>query len=135
MNITQQLFSLPEINFNGVEHSLVFSMLPEQQRQQITRLPSEQEKLALACQFGNQSEHVRDLFRCLIDAPAERARRGYPYPIFANIENSIWFIFLSTARRDVVKRLESEKQKQIVVRTIVSDLISGTVPDGGVPPR
>jgi hypothetical protein len=135
MNFTQQLFSLPEIIFNGVEHSLVVSMLTEQQRQQITRLPSEEEKLALACQFGDQSDRVRDLYRCLIDDPAERARRGYPYPTFANIENSFWFIFLSTAQRDVVKRLDSEKQKQIAVLTVVGGSAKGLPRFCGSPSR
>jgi hypothetical protein len=54
---------------------------------------------------------------------------SYPFPIFADIENSFWIIFLSAEQRDLVKRLDSEKQKQLFVRAVVSDLMSNTVPD------
>ena len=90
MQITKILLSNSEINHSGVEHSIVFVALSEQQRQQIANMASEPEKFTLACQFGDKSESVKKIYRDVVEEPARRAKEGHPFPSTRDIVSGIF---------------------------------------------
>ena len=126
MSMTKQLLANPEINHSGVEHSIVFAALSEEQRRQIAKAATEGEKLALSCEWGEQSELIGEIYRELIEAPAQRVAQSYPYPHFGQIENSFYMLFLSDEQRLHVKSLDSEKQKQMAVKSFLAEFMNRT---------
>ena len=99
MSMTKQLLAHPEINHSGVEHSIVFAALSEEQRRQIVKAATEGEKLALSCEWGDQSDLIGKIYRELIEAPAQRVAQSYPYPHFSQIEKTFFMLFLTDEQR------------------------------------
>ena len=126
MSMTKQLLAHPEINHSGVEHSIVFAALSEEQRRQIVKAATEGEKLALSCEWGDQSDLIGKIYRELIEAPAQRVAQSYPYPHFSQIEKTFFMLFLTDEQRLHVKSLDSEIQKQIAVKSFLAEFMNRT---------
>ena len=117
MSITRQLLSIPEIYRSGfgIEHSVVFAALTEQQQQIIAKTANEEEKFALACEFGDQSEAVHHMYRVEIEEPAIRSKNGIPFPKCSKIEESFYFRCLDEETRKMVKNTPDELEKRLII--------------------
>lgn len=119
MPITKELLAAPEIYLPSVEDTIVCQALTEAQQNIVRRATTENEKFNLVCQFGDESETVRQIHLDLIIEPAERREAGLPFPYHKNIETTIFFEMLDEAQKNLVRNAKTDAEKRYLTDSFI----------------